>query len=746
MRLTLRTLLAYMDNILSPEDSQAIGKRVEESEFASTLLHRVRDCMRRLRLGAPAVMDQGKGLDPNTVAEYLDNTLPADGVADFERVCLESDVHLAEVASCHQILTMVLGEPAEVDPDSRVRMYGLAEQAAVSAPPELPREAPEPDGRKGAPPVQRETAPARHKPELPDYLRAAQAQRRRMRLVLAVILLLAVMAGVLAIPGPRNALLGMLGRGPTAEPPVEQPSPEGIQEPAPPSTITPEPEPAEKPTEDAPVEPPAPAAQTPSAPGPAAPPETAVDEVPAPQPSGTPGAPASPVSPEPEEMASLPADAAPAVPLDQPDMMPPGELPSEPEAKPAPLPPEPVGKLASPTDVLLKRDPESGAWWRVEHPSPLVSGDAFLALPTYRPRIILDKGLDLTLVDSTRIELLPADADGLAGVDTSYGRLLIRPAEQPQAQLRLKIGGRVGLITLGDADSAMAIEVGRRGPSTSDPETEPGPLAASLYAVSGKFTWKDLPMGDAVVLTSPAQILIDQSRESPLEVAPVEALPPWVASSTVGALDQRASGTVEADLSADRPAELTLTELSEHRQREVRRLALRSLAAIGSFGPLVDALDDSEVRMVWPDYYCIDLLRTAIAQSPKAASQVRAEMEDAFPGEGAELYEMLWRYGPDGLSRLDGERLVGFLEHESLAFRRLAFWNLRRITGMGLYYSPDDTAAKRRPAVLKWKERIGDIQPPEAEQPDPAKPAGEDEQAAGLPATRGKAVSEIVIQ
>ena len=124
LRLTLRTLLSYLDDTLDPAQAKLIGQKVAESDQARELMDRIKQVTRRRRLTAPPAAGPG-GIDANTIAEYLDNEVTPEQAAEVEQICLASDVHLAEVVACHQILTLVLGEPALVPPSSRQRMYGL---------------------------------------------------------------------------------------------------------------------------------------------------------------------------------------------------------------------------------------------------------------------------------------------------------------------------------------------------------------------------------------------------------------------------------------------------------------------------------------------------------------------------------------------------------------------------------------------------------------------------------------------
>jgi hypothetical protein len=75
MRLTLRTLLAYLDDSLDPIQAKIIGQKVAESDVAQQLIQRIKEITRQQDLPVPPSSGPQVLLDVNTLAEYLDNSL-----------------------------------------------------------------------------------------------------------------------------------------------------------------------------------------------------------------------------------------------------------------------------------------------------------------------------------------------------------------------------------------------------------------------------------------------------------------------------------------------------------------------------------------------------------------------------------------------------------------------------------------------------------------------------------------------
>jgi hypothetical protein len=769
MRLTLRTLLAYMDDILEPADAQDIDNKIQESEFATGLLHRTRDVMRRMRLSAPDVWNDGETLNCNTVAEYLDNTLSNERVPDFERICLESDVHLAEVACCHQILTLVLGEPAEVDPMSRQRMYQVPSLEAAEA-----EAAGKGSGSAAA-------VRSREKPTVPDYLREQPSKRPWMPAVAGVLLTVFFAVVVLAALGqfePGAPLASLLGIEPEADEQVaaagaeagdESPAP---QQPAPEAGAPEDPaadggsgEPAvggdgpkpdvPAPSEDEAASEPEPADGSPAeaseiAAEPPMPSEALPEEAEPTEPESTPQEPAvaaggdeptAPMPVEPNEPVGreTPADApatidttrpggesetaeaaAPATDDDSPpmpsDVRPPVDSIAASEPKPGAEAPEVeasepestapatenLGRVVSDRKVLVGLDAESGAWNRVPSNAILTSQKPLLALPTYRPGIALTGGLTAQLAGGTQIELLPKGDNGSPGVVVRYGRIIVRSMGQAEAGLRFRSGDREGQLTLLDAESTAAVEVTREVPPGVDPTEEPVPPTIRVYAVSGQVRCQAEGLDEAVTIES-SKMLVLPSEGLP-EVLQSETIPDWAEGDTTGALDQRASPAIEAAVVEDRPVELSLRELSVHRQREVRWLAVRCLGHLGEFRPLVAMLDDGSQKVLWPQ--CVRHVRDALERGPEAAAQLKAALENEHPEEGSAMYRILLGYSDQQFRDGGAARLIDYLDHSTLAVRVVAFLTLEELTGLGLYYEPGDSATKRAGSIRKWKERL----------------------------------------
>lgn len=718
MRLTLRTLLAYMDGVLEPADAEDIEEKIRESEFATGIVNRVRDVVRQLRLGAPRVIGKGMGLDPNKVAEYLDNTLPTEQVPDFEKKCLESDTQLAEVAACHQVLTLVLGEPAEVTPDSRERMYRLIHKSKVDA----ADTAEAPAVGNGSPSEPEETTPTgdspkkeRQKPEIPDYLR--EPSGRPLWPVAAALLLLGMLAcaAVLAV-GPQNILALFRDEAPTNDVAV------GEQEQAVPllqdNEAAPEVEelvsedttrtesPVKEPIEDEGVEQPNELKTPAEPPVPGIMPEVVPSEGNVSEHASPPASdPSQPEITPPSEEMTVEEETVTEEVMEEPPQ-------PDPALNPAIEPPTPalLGRFVSDRTVLLKFDAETSNWNRLPALSAIGPGDLLLAMPAFDSTLALGSGISLVLLGGTLVEFGPPDANGTPLMAVHYGRVLIVTAGDDTRGIHLVGDGQQGWLGVAEQNSIAAVEAQRTLKPGADPEAEPAKYALRLYVSQGNVTWRTSEDVPPETLSAPYQHTLGSEED---EAA--QPLPEWLVKNTTPLIEQRGAELIEEHLAEEREIALraTLKELVEHRRSEVKALAARCLVHLHVYDPVIKALANPAQHAAWPAL--IAELSHAIANSPQEADGVLQALLLERGEEGQKLYRLLQGYSPEQLRDGAAEELVQGLDNEAVDIRVLSFWNLHNITGEMNAYRADHTAARRKPAVQRWRDQLeaGKIVPAE---------------------------------
>jgi hypothetical protein len=285
-----------------------------------------------------------------------------------------------------------------------------------------------------------------------------------------------------------------------------------------------------------------------------------------------------------------------------------------------------------------------------------------------------------------------------------FGRMLVsnvgKTVGKPDTKLSLDVAGRKGLVTFVDPESALAVETGRTLVPGANPETQPPPTTANVYAVTGRILWDEGAGSEPLAINGPGRITLDAR---PLAAATTEPLPRWLTTDTLSPLDRSATTALAESLPTDRPVVQGLLELVDHRRKEAGRLAVRSLGCVGEFGPMLAVLNDRARKLDWSDY--IEQLRSALALDPGAAAAIRAACEKAYGAEGDQMSRMFWGYTDEQLAAGEDKTLVDYLDHDLLAFRVVSFWNLRQITGAGLYYEPDATPVARKQKTRAWKQR-----------------------------------------
>ena len=113
-------------------------RRLAEFPEAELLLERIK-AVASAPLGAPGLVEVSASdeksfqdeLDPNLVAEYLDQHLSREDERDFEAVCFSSDVFLAEVVCTSAILNTILGRPADTTSECRAKLYQIGHTTPI---------------------------------------------------------------------------------------------------------------------------------------------------------------------------------------------------------------------------------------------------------------------------------------------------------------------------------------------------------------------------------------------------------------------------------------------------------------------------------------------------------------------------------------------------------------------------------------------------------------------------------------
>jgi hypothetical protein len=537
MRLTLRTMLAYLDDILDPEDTKQLGEKITESDFASDLVYRTLNSKRRVNLSAPRLDGTGIGSDPNSVAEYLDNTLEESRIPEFEKICLESEMHLGEVASCHTILTKVVEEPIEINDALRTRLIQLIHAQESESPAVAVSAAPMPQDVILA----NTTA---------DYMPSNTHPLWRA-LVVLTFLALVIIIGLRAI-GPLDEAHMIIGPLFKVEPQTSE-GPQGeIEAPAVPSTDS----------QSTQVLSPIPVLDTDGSSY-----ETTV----------------------------TPTVSEPIARLDLGNSTP-NQFQNNDEHGTASV----LGEFLADHELLVAVDPQTGTFERVVSAAIIGPGTTLQTFAPYHPEITLRSGARLMLVNTSEL-LIPAVVDGFTQLHLRQGCLVLRGAADRNAIVPLRVGDRQIDVYLTGPKSLVTVQVTSSDSSAATSaqsvvQIHCTPSAQWQNRGVAAVQQGSVGMEQAVqVTTIQANGTIKSTIEKQLPewyqtAQNLSASQQQTAQELVAVLSD------SADLSND-----LRKAFETHRLLQVKIVAARCLMHLGEFNPIMDTLNNADYRSTWED-------------------------------------------------------------------------------------------------------------------------------------------------
>ena len=721
MRLTLRTLLAYLDDVLSPDDTKNIGEKIQESPMAQLLVSRIREVMRRRRLAAPDVFGPEMGIDPNIISQYLDNTLSADRYADVERVLLASDEMLAEAAACHQILTVVLADPTEVPATSRERLYALgpvdlssqlsgAGETSNASISRTPRSIATRNGSTVT--AGKSTAKSKDldasMTTVPDYLKPAPWSTRVLPTAIVAVLILAC-AFLLApdfVSGLRQVNHEMkrketrnkdftsdttedevrIADGNSRANEIDGPPigpdrttqrladnrgsgslPVGI-----------DPLPPQDDSDDSPVPAPMPATKT--------------------------------------EPAEHPADARLAV--EPSPKVPRSERPQN--GDPVPRPPEKVADVpigyTSNEGVLNRYNDAQQHWLMVPRRSAINSGETIANIEPFESNLDIDSGnIKLTLIGETVVKILNPGEAGNAGMEIKKGRLIIqnnRSGNEQPVRIGIAIGDDLWHLDLMTSDTVCGFNITSRKATQFQKLQDYHWYQATLYVISGTAIWTNQAK-QAQEISDHLELNIIPEKDALVRSSPISfpSIPDWCDSGKrkiASVRKQQYNVQFEKAFELNLPVEESMLVLVKSSKRpRIAELAAAGLATIDNYAGLVETLAEcphEEAR-----FAARDGLRQWLPLHPDRGPKLMAELESHYPPADADaIYQMLWGFTRDDVTNTTATpvRLLSWMRSSRIEIRELADFWVRGLIGRKTDFNASASPGLRESHVRRLEDLI----------------------------------------
>ncbi len=710
VRLTLRTLLAYLDDILEPAQAKEIGTKISESSFASTLVNRIREVMRRRRLTTPELSGSKSGLEPNVVAEYLDNTLPPESVPDVEKVYLESDVHLAEVAACHQILTLVLGEPVEVSQASRERMYALG--------PVTKRQTVTVDSSV----VTGTTSRAAVSDELdetltiPDYLKPVSLWRRALPYGVVTIVV-SVWLGLFVLePLDFASFVGSQAYEVDSRNQIREVQVTAIAQNSKHVDATASSQLTSFDLRPAITESPK---QVMTINKPAVITSTKQDAAEEPTikiviPFKAPDAKATDVDVAVVDPASFQVKPGAKEPLSQ-------SFKETRLAIPDAVAPE--IQYTSSDGILLRYDEGRKDWMVMPYRSAVYLNELLASPEPFKASLSVGQELcTVTLLGSTSVRMLRPNNLASFGFEIKQGRVVLQTAlansqnaDEQQVVLAVKVHGELWNLVLA-AGTVCGIEIDRREPEKFEGDFGKNAYTGGVYVVEGTVRFNDEMGHEETINTqgwlslTPKDRMEAHDSENPIRRPPLLKIPYWLNPNAkpTSSTPRRYRKLFEKEFDPEQPILLSVPTIVKSSRTSISELAVKCLALTGNYAPLVEILAQADRYKKMTRQATLIGLRKWLPTSENNKILLKDALRKSFYQDDVDVvYQLLWGYNEqDAQNRFVSQQLVEWLDHDQIVVRELAFYHVFRLTGQRYNYRSDGASAQREVAINRWRRHL----------------------------------------